>query len=781
MRRRPEFTESILVIRADPVHDRDVDKHQVDKTAGRAHMAGHGQSTLTTSSAFPTLAAMVQRRASVAAPDSAGLGSSINGTLATETATRSDYLVLPSHREGMGPLRNSSNYPEDRLWLDAESVNRSFHEGSPLLRRSGLLQPRSFNPASSFSSSTEFPAAQSRAQPMSHSQHTIRMSTVELSGMSFSSVSSAIPPPDPTLQNDAAPPPLTNAINDSLSPPTPEIPTPTISPGPSSPPTPPNTSATTPRAANLPRPSGLTLLRQEYESGSGYTSDSDGSRTPTAPPRSPRVHWTDAGPSVKNSAGSGSGYGSIPSISTSASPVPDYLSLSLPPNPAMTAVSETTPLIRRASPPDPYQTQAQAQRREAPSPVLPLKYASRAAPSVGTHLAKAWDAVPHFLEVSVRSVPAVLLGCLLNILDGVSYGMILFPGTGVFADLGPMGVSMFFLTTVIAQSVYTAGGSGFAGANGSMMIEVVPFFHILATDIAAHIGEEHPAEVVATTLAAFALSSILTGMTFFLLGALKLGVLIGFFPRHILVGFTVSMRIGEDDLGANWETIQTMFLDTHNLTLWAVPLALAVLLRAITHRFHHQLIFPLYFLVIPVLFYVAVAAAGLDLSELRRARWIFDMGSGAAEPWYTFYMRFDPSAIRFGALWATLPTQFALLFFNILHPPLNVPALCTSCFSPFGVKLTAPFVYEAVSLNEDVDTNKELVSHGYSNLLAGFLGTVPNYLVYVNTLLFYRVGGDTRIAGFLLVVMNVVLLVIGTGPIAYIRASPAPPPYLTFC
>ena len=51
--------------------------------------------------------------------------------------------------------------------------------------------------------------------------------------------------------------------------------------------------------------------------------------------------------------------------------------------------------------------------------------------------------------------------------------MIIFPATGVFADLGPMGVSMFFLTTVVAQLVYTVGGSGFAGANGSMMIEVV--------------------------------------------------------------------------------------------------------------------------------------------------------------------------------------------------------------------------------------------------------------------------------------------------------------------
>ena len=36
---------------------------------------------------------------------------------------------------------------------------------------------------------------------------------------------------------------------------------------------------------------------------------------------------------------------------------------------------------------------------------------------------------------------------------------------------------------------------------------------------------------------------------------------------------------------------------------------------------------------------------------------------------------------------------------------------------------------------------------------------------------FYRVGGGTRIAGFLLAVATVILLLIGTGPIAFIRTS----------
>jgi len=43
----------------------------------------------------------------------------------------------------------------------------------------------------------------------------------------------------------------------------------------------------------------------------------------------------------------------------------------------------------------------------------------------------------------------------------------------------------------------------------------------------------------------------------------------------------------------SWETLKFIFLDTHNLALWVIPLTLTILLRVITHRYHHQLIFPL--------------------------------------------------------------------------------------------------------------------------------------------------------------------------------------------
>ncbi|KAK0187257.1 sulfate transporter family-domain-containing protein [Armillaria mellea] len=373
-------------------------------------------------------------------------------------------------------------------------------------------------------------------------------------------------------------------------------------------------------------------------------------------------------------------------------------------------------------------------------------------------------------RTSLKSIPAVILGSLLNILDGVSYGMIIFPASGVFDDyqMAPVGVSMFFLSTLTAQLTYTLGASQFPGANGSMMIEVVPFFHMIALSISADL--ESPTEILATTLVSYALSSILTGIAFFLLGYLKLGTLIGFFPRHILVGCIggVGAFLVETGLEVSLSLTSTststplphMFTSLHNIILWGVPLFLAIFLRVgmwLYGKLHkggdgeaNSGIFVGYFIAIPVIFYAVVLAAGIPMDVLRKNGWVFDVQGGNEAGWYKFYGYFDFTQVRFKPIWDTLPTQFALLFFNILHPPLNVPAL-------------------SISLNEDyIDTNKELVAHGYSNLFAGLIGTVPNYLVYVNTLLFYRVGGNTRISGFLLAAATGVLLAIGTGFVGYI-------------
>ncbi|KAK8864231.1 hypothetical protein IAR55_001477 [Kwoniella newhampshirensis] len=358
-----------------------------------------------------------------------------------------------------------------------------------------------------------------------------------------------------------------------------------------------------------------------------------------------------------------------------------------------------------------------------------------------------------------KALPSVILGLLLNVLDGVSYGMILFPANAVFVDFGSLGVSMFFMSCIVSQLVFSLGGSIFPGGNGSMMIEAVPFFHILVNIIENVIGDDDKA-IIATTMVAFAFSSVLTGLVFFALGAFKLGGLIGYFPRHILVGciggvgiflietgLEVSRGLKEEGFEYNLATLKLFFSSWHVVALWTIPLALAILLRVITHFYHHQLIFPAYFFVIPIIFYIVVAIGRWDMATLRNAGWVFDVGTNT-QAWWKFYTYFDFRKTNWEAFWAAMPTQLALVFFGILHVPLNVPAL-------------------GVSLSEDnVKLDRELLAHGASNLIAGLVGTVPNYLTYVNTVLFYRVGGGSRLSGLMLAGATVAIMMVGPAVIA---------------
>ena len=179
-------------------------------------------------------------------------------------------------------------------------------------------------------------------------------------------------------------------------------------------------------------------------------------------------------------------------------------------------------------------------------------------------------------------------------------------------------------------------------------IEVVPFFHKMAFTIMAQVGENNPKAVLATTILSYSLSSVLTGLVFFLMGQCGLGVLIGFFPRHILIGciggvgfflvitgLEVSARL-EGNLDYNLGTLQKL-VSSDTVPLWTIPLALALSLFVIKKWIKHSLTDACFFLSIFVIFYILVAAIpDLQLETLRSGGWIFE-APPAGIPWYHFY------------------------------------------------------------------------------------------------------------------------------------------------
>ncbi|KAI4667630.1 uncharacterized protein J4E88_010295 [Alternaria novae-zelandiae] len=363
---------------------------------------------------------------------------------------------------------------------------------------------------------------------------------------------------------------------------------------------------------------------------------------------------------------------------------------------------------------------------------------------------------------SVQITSAVFLGLLLNLLDALSYGYILFPlGAPIFSNTGPDGISIFFVSCIVSQLCYSLGLSVFKGGVGSEMIEVVPFFHKMAYSIMNQMEGKPPEAIIATTIVSYCLSSILTGLIFLALGAFKLGNLVSFFPRHILIGciggvgfflvvtgIEVSARL-EGNLNYDLATLQKLF-SGDTWYLWTLPLALAITIMVLRRLSKSPFVLPAFFITVFAVFYIIVKGImHKDLEPVRNAGWIFETPEAGVK-FYRFYSYFKFGSIDGAALVSTIPTMFALSFFGIIHVPINVPAL------------------GAAVREDNLDVNRELIAHGISNTLSGCLGSIQNYLVYANSVMFVDNGGNSRTAGIMLAFATTAVWVAGPAMVGYI-------------
>jgi SulP family sulfate permease len=185
-------------------------------------------------------------------------------------------------------------------------------------------------------------------------------------------------------------------------------------------------------------------------------------------------------------------------------------------------------------------------------------------------------------------------------------------------------------------------------------IEVVPFFHNMAQKIMDNVGEDKPDAVIATTIVAYAVSSVMTGLVFYLMGKFQFGYMVGFIPRHILIGciggvgwfliatgFEVSARL-DGSLEYNLDTLNKL-TQSDTLLLWIIPLVLAIVLFYGQSKVRSKYFLPLFILAIPCIFYIIVLSIdALETDVLRDKGWIFE-GPPPGEPWwyfYTLYRRF---------------------------------------------------------------------------------------------------------------------------------------------
>lgn len=240
-------------------------------------------------------------------------------------------------------------------------------------------------------------------------------------------------------------------------------------------------------------------------------------------------------------------------------------------------------------------------------------------------------------------------------------------------------MQMFLFSTLICQLVMTTM-SDFPTAMGMMMVENIPFMHIIAQ---ITVQAQGPGiESFSTVFVAFALSSIVVGIAFYVLGKFKVGNAVYFFPRHVIIGciggigvFIVQTGIEVScDKAWEWSLASIQAFCVPNVAIhWLASVVFVIVLRLIMAIINAPLFPPFYFVAIPPAFYAIVLLAGFTIEHARAAHWFFPMAENV-DPLLIWEL-VDFRTVNWVVIKDCIPTIIALSIFRYFRS-CTVPALC---------------------------------------------------------------------------------------------------------
>jgi len=134
---------------------------------------------------------------------------------------------------------------------------------------------------------------------------------------------------------------------------------------------------------------------------------------------------------------------------------------------------------------------------------------------------------------------------------------------------------------------------------------------------------------------------------------------------------------------------------------------------------NHAYYVPLFFLFLPIVFWITVAslhkANSKGMTKLVNHGWLFEIGSsakhesGIGNSWL-YWKLFDFTKVEPRAFKSSMTNIVLVVVIGVLNLPIYVPAL-------------------GLALKVKVNTNHEFIGQGVANILAGVAGTAPNILV----------------------------------------------------
>jgi sulfate permease, SulP family len=337
---------------------------------------------------------------------------------------------------------------------------------------------------------------------------------------------------------------------------------------------------------------------------------------------------------------------------------------------------------------------------------------------------------------------------------------------------GVAGVLEVVLATSLAALVFSGelaenrgAGIGLAIFGGAVVMLVIAMFSsvpfsvgsiqdttatIIALLAARITADVRPDDAFLTVVLAVAVTTVVAGLFFFVLGTLRLGDLVRYVPYPVIGGFLA---------GTGWLLVKGAFgvltdVSVSMATLgdvagewakWLPGLGLALTLVWVTRRRPHPAVIPAVSLGAIAVFYAVALISGQGVEGARDGGWLIGPfpGGGLWRPW-------SLEAVG-GADWGAVLSQAAGM------GTVVIVGVLTMLLNTTGIELVT---------ERDVDLNRELRASGAANVVAGLGGGMVGFHALSLTTLAHRAGARTRLPGIIGAAICVATLVFGAGALS---------------
>lgn len=322
---------------------------------------------------------------------------------------------------------------------------------------------------------------------------------------------------------------------------------------------------------------------------------------------------------------------------------------------------------------------------------------------------------------------------IISIVSGLINGMLLFSFAAVFASL--IFNTYFDRYTGIGLNMFTGSGliTGLIGIKYSQFlagiigpdINPVLLFVEMSTIINSEMNPDGDNELAAfvTMLCTLVLSTLILGVVFYTLGAFRLTRFVQFVPATVLNGFLGSIGYKVLKEAVATATTEAYFHHPFTWNFWrlllpALPIGICLWLSRKKNIGNPAIVFPVFVLIPPAIFYAIALSNGYTIEHLREAGWFFE--SFPSENFWEQFHYLRLNLFNWSVFAQCVPNLLIMIVICTLDVSLKMA----------GTKR---------GVNIDVDFDHEMKLTGVLNLAAGATLCGPGYMQAKMALLNYGI------------------------------------------